>query len=104
VNLYSSYRNWVDGIMRDSAIRAPAPVVGTAALPILCLQLAGARHPLVWSAAFVWTGIVIIWGIWRYARVVKSEITHVDLKYEQETRRSLSKEYQSPDRDDAPKA
>lgn len=103
MSVYSFYRDWVDRIMRDSAIRAPAPILLPAVLPILGLGALRVRHPVVWSVILAWAGIVILWGFWRYARVLKEEMASVDAKYEQETRFLLSKEYNSSD-DDAGKA
>ena len=102
--MYSSYRDWVDGIIRDSAIRAPAPILFPAVLPVLCWGAVGVRHPLVWSVVFAWAGIVVLWGFWRYAHVLRGKVSRNDAKYEQETRFRLSKEYQAPLQDDAPKA
>jgi len=103
MNMYSAYRDWVDGILRDSAIRAPAPILFPAVLPALCLAALGVRHPIVWAVILAWAAIVVLWGTWRYARILRDEMARADAKYEQETRFSLSKEYHSVNGDDAPK-
>ena len=104
MSLYSNYRDWVDGIMRDSAITAPAPILLPVVLPALCLGALGVRHWIVWSVFLAWTGIATVWGSWRYARVLGDEIARADAKYEQQTRFTLSKEYRPSVDDDAPEA
>lgn len=100
MSVYSSYRDWVDGILRDSAIRAPAPILFPAALPVLVLGVAGIRHPVAWSVVLAWAIAAVGWGSWRYWRILRVELSNADHQYERETRFRLSKEYQPTESND----
>lgn len=102
MSVYTTYRDWADGVMRDGAIRAPAAILLPAILPALVLAGLGVRQSVVWIAFLGWAIVSVSWGVWRYARILKHEMSLIDRKYDEETRYRLSKEYHSTEGDGAP--
>lgn len=101
MSIYSSYRDWADRVMCESAIRAPAVALFPAGVPVLGLELFGVRHPLLLFVAVAWAAIVVLWGFWRYSRILRAEMSLRDAKYKRDTRFKLSKEYHGDDSDEA---